>query len=97
MILHGNLSFDLLENRIASAADTSEENEDRKRLLRTLGKAAEGELTPRQKECVRHYYGEGKTEQEIAELLGVQRPAVCKHLKKARERLRRVLSYSLPG
>lgn len=69
----------------------------RERLLRTLRRVCEGELTARQKQCVRLYYGKGKSEKEIAALLGIHPSTVCRHLKKALGRVRRVLEYTCPG
>ena len=77
----------------ADRESREEEDEDRARLLKVLKKAVEGELTPRQRECVMLYYGGRKNEKEIALLLGVRTPTVSRHLKKARERLHRVLNY----
>lgn len=96
------LSLDLLENRVsaeegAEAGEEAGNDESRSRLTRTLRKAVDGELTPRQRECVLLYYGGGRNEKEVASELGISVPAVSRHLRKARERLRRILNYSLPG
>lgn len=69
------------------------EDEARKKMLCALKKAARGELTDRQKECVALYYARGFSQAETAERLGIAVSTVSRHLKKARARLRRVLEY----
>ncbi|MDD5952790.1 MAG: sigma-70 family RNA polymerase sigma factor [Oscillospiraceae bacterium] len=94
------LSFDLMESCLGSSAEMSggllqEENDtEYRRLLQAVPKILSGELTQRQQECVRLYYFEGMKLNQIAELLGVQPSTVSKHLKKARRRLERVMTYS---
>jgi RNA polymerase sigma factor (sigma-70 family) len=65
-----------------------------RRMLKALTKAVDGELTKRQRECVRLYYYEGKNLVQIAQELQIGAPTVSKHLKKARMRLSAVLRYS---
>jgi RNA polymerase sigma factor (sigma-70 family) len=92
------LSLDLMEDYLpANTGSYEDEDEARKRMLRVLKEAIAGELTPRQRECVMLYYGGRKSEQEIARSLGIRTPTVCRHLKKARERLRRILEYFREG
>jgi RNA polymerase sigma factor (sigma-70 family) len=91
--MNAELSFDLMENMIADREEREEEDERRKKMLRALRRAARGELTPRQAECVRLFYGERISQREIAVRLGVTPPTVSRHLKKARARLARVLRY----
>lgn len=50
------LSFDLMENMVAAPDAAQPEDESRRRMLRALGKAVQGELTPRQQECIRLLY-----------------------------------------
>lgn len=89
------LSIDLFGDRL-NLSDNSEGEEDMeyRRMLRALRRAMEGELTERQKQCVRLRYLEGRNLRETAEELGVSPPTVSKHLKKARSRLGRVVGYS---
>ncbi len=89
----GTLSFDLMENLIADGAGRVCGDESREKMLRALKKAARGELTPRQAQCVRLYYGEGASGREIAARLGIAPSTVCRHLKKACKRLSRILGY----
>lgn len=73
-----------------------EEQIKRQRLLRTLRYAVEGELTEKQKICVRKYYFDNLSQKKIAEELGITEATVSRHLKKARQRLGRVIAYSRP-
>lgn len=91
--MRAELSFDLMENMIADRGGPEGGDERRAKLLRALRRAVRGELTPRQAECVRLYYGERATDREIAARLGVTTPTVSRHLGKARARLGRVLRY----
>lgn len=66
---------------------------ERQKLLRTLVRAIDGELTDRQRECVFCYYGQKMKISEIARKLGVYPSTVSRHLTKARGRLENVISY----
>lgn len=87
------LSFDLFGDRLPAARAGTGDGGAHRRMLRVLTRAARGELTARQLECVRLYYGEGETVSAIAARLGVTPPTVSKHLKKARRRLEKVMRY----
>lgn len=89
------LSFDLMENMVAAKNARETNDEDRKRILRVLRKAVQGELTQRQMECVKLCYGENVSQKEAAVRLGLKPATVSRHLKKARARIRRVMSYYL--
>lgn len=90
-----NLSLDLFGDRLNTGRGApDEEDGERRRLLLALRRAVEGELTERQKDCVRLRYLEGKSLKQTADELGVTPPTVSKHLKKARSRLGRVIGYS---
>lgn len=90
------LSLERFGYDIAAGGEDGGPDGDRQRLLRAVGQVAEGELTPRQKQCVRLCYGQGKSEREIAEILGVAPSTVCRHLEKALRRIRRVIGYYYP-
>lgn len=62
-------------------------------LLALIKQALPRELTPRQMQCVRLYYYDGKNIYQIAELLHIYPSTVCRHLKKARARLFAILQY----
>ncbi len=91
-----DLSLELFGDRLPLAARSGDDGGEHRRMLRVLREAERGELTERQRECVRLRYGEGKSVGEVAECLGVTAPTVSKHLKKARARLAKVLGYYFP-
>lgn len=92
-----NLSLDLFGDRLNPGRQGLDDGGEHKKMLRTLTLAAKGELTPRQAECVRLCYGEGKGVSEIAAELGLSPSTVSRHLKKARGRLKKVLQYCYPA
>lgn len=65
-----------------------------RRILRTLHRAMEGELTDRQRQCVQLCFFDGLTARQAAKELCIHESTVSRHLKKARQRLGRVLRYS---
>lgn len=74
----------------------SEENtngETLKTLKRNLLIALRQELSPRQLQCIRLYYGEGYNMTEIGERLGVNKSTVSRTIRRAEERLRRCLRF----
>jgi RNA polymerase sigma factor (sigma-70 family) len=85
-----------LEPFLNLVSDQEREGNDaeHQRMVRILLKAIDGELTQRQRDCVRLYYYEGKTVSEVARELQIGVPTASKHLKKARTRLANVLRYS---
>ena len=90
------LSFDLMERYVGCGDFTEEVNDnskERERILQMLPGVIRGELTQRQQDCLRLYYFEGMKMHQIAAELGVQTPAVSRHLKRARNRLQNVLGY----
>jgi len=89
-----DLSLDLFGDRLNLNRQEMGDGGEHRRILRTLQRAMEGELTERQRECVRLRYLEGKSVNEVAAELGVTASTASKHLKKARTRLCSVVSYS---
>ena len=72
------------------------DNRDRRdRLLRNLRRATERELTPRQRQVLELYYGRQLSVTYISSLLGVAPSTVSRTLRRAEERLRHHLEYSL--
>jgi len=65
-----------------------------RRMLQTLRKAMDGELTDRQRECLQLCFFDGLTARQAADELSIHESTVSRHLKKARQRLGRVLLYS---
>lgn len=88
------LSLDLFGDRLDTGCYEADNNGEREKMLRTLRRAMEGELTERQRECVRLRYFDGKSINEVADAMGVTPPTASKHLKKARARLGKVMGYS---
>lgn len=64
------------------------------RAERVLAAAMQWDLTERQRECVQLYFFDRLTMEEIARRLEVDRSTVCRHLKKARLRLKRAFAYA---
>ncbi|CAB1241773.1 Sigma-70 family RNA polymerase sigma factor [Ruminococcaceae bacterium BL-6] len=95
-----NLCLDLFTERMAGvqAWRSAQEEKDLeyRSMLKALRKAAEGELTERQRQCIRLCYYEGLTARDAARKLGINESTVSRHLKKARNRLACVLRYSFP-
>lgn len=73
--------------------DTREQQAIRQAQLRSMRKAIQGELTPRQLECVHLYYDRNLHIVDISRLLNVNPSTVSRHLKKARARLGKVMAY----
>lgn len=65
------------------------------RMHRNLRKARQRELTPRQQEFLLLYYEKGYSMPQIAEMYGINRSTVCRTLQRAKQRLHRVLQYSV--
>lgn len=61
---------------------------------RWLRIAMDKELTSRQRECLLLYFRDRLTMQEIGLRLGLTKGTVCKHLRKASDRLRRAAKYA---
>lgn len=76
--------------------ENSEDNSLRlERLKRNLRQAREQELTPRQKQMVEMHFEQNMSVSEIAQDLGVNVSTVSRTLKRAKDRIRRYLKYSL--
>lgn len=52
----------------------------KRELVQALLRFIEDELTTRQRDCVRLYFFEGLSQQEVAEALGISRRVVSQHL-----------------
>ena len=72
------------------AADNSKEVS---RLKRNLIRALQEDVTPRQRQALLMYYGEGLNMREIGERLGVDKSTVSRTIKRGEDRLRRCLRY----
>ena len=72
------------------AADNSKEVS---RLKRNLIRALQEDVTPRQRQALLMYYGEGLNMREIGERLGVDKSTVSRTIKRGERRLQRCLRY----
>lgn len=76
--------------------ENAEDNrEQMDRLYRNLRKARKLELTPRQQHMLELYFDENMKVGQIAEMLHVNPSTVSRTLRRAKERLRRCLQYTL--
>ena len=62
-------------------------------LKRNLIRALKEDITPRQRETMLLYYGQGLNMREIGERLGVDKSTVARTIKRGEARLRRCLRY----
>ncbi len=88
------MSLDLFGDRLNISRGADDDGGEHEKMLRVLRRVMEGELTERQRDCVRLRYFEDKSVREVAEVIGITAPTVSKHLKKARARLHKVMEYS---
>ena len=63
------------------------------RLKRNLAHALRQDVTPKQREYLILYYGEGLNLREISERVGVNKSTVSRTMKRGRQRLFRCLRY----
>ena len=84
----GDMTVWLCENGDDNAAQLE-------RMRRSLRQARQQALTPRQREMLVMRYERNMSGSEIARELGLNRSTVSRTLRRARERLRRCLQYSL--
>ncbi len=63
------------------------------RLKRNLAHALRQDITPKQREYLMLYYGEGLNLREISQRLGVNKSTVSRTMKRGRQRLYRCLRY----
>ena len=66
---------------------------ERRRMLKTIEKVAEGELTHRQKECLFMYYEKDMKMCEISNILGICISCVSRHIKKAKNKIQKIIAY----
>lgn len=70
-------------------------SQDLQRLRQKLRQAKRLELTDRQRQVLSLYYEQGMSIPQIGNTLGVHRSTVSRTLRRARERLRHYLRYTL--
>lgn len=64
------------------------------RLKKNLVTALKHDVTPRQRQMLALYYGEGMNMRQIGTLLGVNKSTVSRTVKRGEQRLRRCLRYT---
>ena len=64
-----------------------------KKMLESLKKVMEGELTDRQKTCIVMYYGENKKMRDIADISGINTSCVSRCIKRAKNKLTKTMKY----
>lgn len=81
-------TVELDENRDEAVCDQADESIEREERFRMLERIIELRLTPLQQQILRMKEYEGKKYDEIAEILGMQGPAVRMQLSRARKEIR---------
>ena len=94
--VHGHRNQALLLDLMAWNRENGEDNSEQiERLRRNLKVARQTELTARQEEFVHMYFDLKMSVTAIAEKEGIHKSSVSRTLKRARERLKSYLKYSL--
>ena len=71
------------------------EGENKDKLKKQLLNIIKNELTKKQQEYFYLYVIENRKVSEIAEIKGVSKSAVSNNLKRSREKIRKIISYTL--
>lgn len=74
----------------ARSQETDARAKQKQELVEALLRFIQDELTERQRECIRLYFLEGRSQQEVADELGIGRRVVSQHLYGIRRNGRRV-------
>jgi RNA polymerase sigma factor (sigma-70 family) len=74
----------------ARTVGTATRDKQKRELVDALLRLIQDELTDRQRECIQLYFFEGRSQQEIADALGIGRRVVSQHLFGIRRNGRRV-------
>lgn len=74
-----------------SLTDNSDKNYEK--MVSSIKNIIKGELTEKQRLCVLLYYGEKIKMKDIANKLGIDISSVSRHIKKAKERLKKTMEY----
>lgn len=88
------LSLDEAQDFIPGGDSSAGGGGDQGWTMDLLRMAVERELTGRQRQCVELYYFQGMTMEGISQELGLNKSTVCRHLQKARGRIRHVMAYA---
>lgn len=93
-----SLSMDSFTESMASihyynSLDDGDEDDNYKKMVCSLKSIVEGELTEKQKQCVFLYYGEMMKMKDIADEMGICTSSVSRHIKRARNRIEKMMRY----
>ncbi len=72
---------------------SSDNSQEISRLKRNLIRALREDVTPKQRQMLLLYYGDGLNMREIGEKLGVDKSTVSRTIKRGERRLQRCLRY----
>ncbi len=86
-------TFGMVDLAMYSSMMAEDNREQVNRLKRNLTHALRQDITPKQREYMLLYYGQGLSMDEIGRQLGVNKSTVSRTLKRGRQRLYRCLRY----
>ena len=86
-------TFGMVDYAMWTSLMADDNRDQMNRLKRNLTHALRNDVTPRQREYMMLYYGQGMSMEVIAEQLGVNKSTVSRTLKRGRQRLHRCLRY----
>lgn len=64
-----------------------------RRMINSVKNIIQGELTEKQRICIYLYYDQKMKMKDIAQELGVGISSISRHIKKAKERLKKTMTY----
>lgn len=93
------VGFDKAERAVSMRSffdlDAEDNSAQRSAMKQKALEAIRNELTEKQRNVFIRYYAQGETIPAIACELGLNKSTVARHLKVARERLRKIFSYNM--
>ena len=90
-VLFDDSNTDLIAYSLYQGGSTN--RAQRERMKKILSRAIREELTGRQRDCLTLYYLHQKNMREIARILSLSPCTVSRHIKSAKEKLKRIASY----
>lgn len=72
---------------------TDSNDKNYEKMVNSIRNIIKGELTEKQRSCILLYYGERIKMKDIANQLGMGISSVSRHIKKAKERLKKTMEY----
>ena len=87
------LTWDAMDKLTSPISQEAANRGRRQVALRLLRTDMDRELTPRQRQCVELCVLRGLSQVEVGRMLGLNKSTVCRHLKKAKQVLRRAADY----